>query len=43
MKKSSMKTAPKGSTPPTRIEKSGVMYHGLLGDLPRDLVRAHGG
>ena len=27
MKKSSMKTAPNGRTPPTRMEKSGVMYH----------------
>ena len=26
MKKSSMKTAPKGSTPPTTTEKAGFMY-----------------
>ena len=31
MKKSSMKTAPKGSTPPTRIANAGVMYHGRGG------------
>jgi hypothetical protein len=26
MKKSSMKTAPKGSSPPTNTEKAGVVY-----------------
>ncbi len=31
MKKSSMKTAPNGSTPPTRHEKTGFMYHGCSG------------
>ena len=31
MKKSSMKTAPNGSTPPTSAEKTGDMYHGRVG------------
>ena len=31
MKKSSMKTAPKGSTPPTRMAKTCCMYHACSG------------
>ena len=33
MKNSSMKTAPKGSTPPTRTAKAGCMYHACGGML----------
>lgn len=31
MKKSSMKTAPKGRMPPTRMQKTDDMYHGCCG------------